>query len=76
MTRRTVIVKKRGPGYIATVHNTDGSGPQGARIGLTPQDAATRAAELMLEWCQESGGDLLAPDEVMQRIPEHLRRLH
>lgn len=71
--RTTVIVKKRGAGYVATVAGPDDGAPNGARIGLAPSEAAASAAELMMRWCRETGGDLLAPPEVLELVPPHLR---
>ena len=76
--RTTIIVKIRGAGYMVTVYAQPGdSTPQGARIGLTPQDAATRAAELMLQYAVHNpdGGDLMAPPEVLELIPSHLHSI-
>lgn len=73
--RSTVIISKRGPGYIATVSGKFGGGHKGARVGLTAQEAAATAASLMIEYAQSNteGGDLMAPPEVMELVPEHLR---
>lgn len=74
--RSTVIITKRGAGYIATVSG-HGGGHQGARCGLTPYDAAARAAQLMIEYAQGNpdGGDLMAPPEIMELVPQHLRSI-
>lgn len=75
--RTTVIISKRGPGYISTVTGKFGGGHQGARAGLTPYDAAARAAQLMGEYAQSNpkGGDLMAPSEVLNLVPAHLRSI-
>jgi hypothetical protein len=75
--RSTVIIEKRGPGYISTVSGKFGGGHKGARCGLTPQDAASQAAKLMIEYAQSNpeGGDLMAPAEVLELVPEHLRSI-
>ena len=75
--RSTVIITKRGAGYISTVSGRFGGGHQGARCGLTPQEAAAHAAGLMLRYgaTNPEGGSLMAPDEVMALIPEHLREI-
>jgi hypothetical protein len=75
--RSTVIIKKRGEGYIATVSGRFGGGFQGARCGLTPFDAAAKAAEWMIQYSQSNceGGDLMAPPEVLELVPEHLRSI-
>jgi hypothetical protein len=73
--RSTVIITKRGPGYTSTVCGKFGGGHQGARCGLTPYDAAAAAARYMIEYAQSNpeGGDLMAPPEVLDLVPEHLR---
>lgn len=75
--RTTVIITKRGEGYISTVSGKFGGGHQGARCGLTPFDAAARAAEYMLQYAQSNpeGGDLMAPPEVLELVPQHLRSM-
>lgn len=75
--RTTVIIQKRGAGYISTVSGKHGGGHSGARAGLTPFDAAATAAKLMLEYSQTNneGGDLMAPPEVMDLVPDHLRNI-
>jgi hypothetical protein len=73
--RTTVIVKQRGAGFVATVSTSEEGAPNGARIGLSPSEAAASAAELMMRWCRETGGDLLAPPEVLALVPAHLRTI-
>ena len=75
--RSTVIISKRGEGYIATVSGKHGGGFQCARCGLTPFDAAAKAAEWMISYAQpnDEGGDLMAPQEVIDLVPEHLRSI-
>jgi len=75
--KTTVIIVKRGKGYISTARGQFGGGHQGARCGLTPFDAAARAAELMLQYAASNpdGGTLMAPDEVMSLVPEHLHEI-
>lgn len=72
--RTTVIIAKRGDGYICTVSGRYGGGYDGARIGLTPQEAATKAAREMIRYAltNPDGGDLMAPPEVLELVPEHL----
>ena len=73
----TVIIAKRGVGYISTVAGKFGGGHQGARCGLTPYDAAAAAARYMIEYAQSNpdGGYLMAPPEVIELVPEHLRSI-
>jgi hypothetical protein len=76
--RSTVIISKRGEGYIATVSGKFGGGFQGASCGLTPFDAATKAAEWMVSYAQANseGGDLMAPKEVLDLVPENLHTIN
>lgn len=75
--RSTVIIIKRGAGYISTVSGKFGGGHQGARCGLTPYDAAAKAAQYMIEYAQSNpeGGDLMAPPEVLELVPRHLHSI-
>jgi len=75
--KTTVIIIKRGKGYVRTARNQFGGGHQGDRCGLTPYDAAARAAELMLQHAATNpeGGILMAPDEVKALVPEHLHEI-
>ena len=75
--RTTVIISKRGEGYISTVSGKFGGGHQGARCGLTPFDAAAKAAQYMIEYAQSNpdGGDLIAPSEILDLVPDHLRSI-
>jgi hypothetical protein len=75
--RSTVIISKRGEGDIVTVSGKFGGGFQGASCGLTPFEAATKAAEWMISYAQSNkyGGDLMAPKEVLYLVPEHLRMI-
>jgi hypothetical protein len=73
--RTTVIIEQRGKGYVSTVSGRYGGGHQAARAGLTPDAAAATAARYMIEYAQSNpeGGDLVAPSEVMDLVPQHLR---
>lgn len=75
--RTTVIITQRGAGYISTLSSSFGGGHQGARAGLTAYDAAATAALLMVVYAQPNpdGGDLMAPPEVLELVPEHLRSI-
>lgn len=75
--RATVVITKRGAGYVSTVSGRFGGGHTGRRCGLTPYDAAAAAARYMIEYAQSNpdGGDLLAPPEVLELVPEHLRKI-
>jgi hypothetical protein len=73
--RSTVIISKRGAGYIAQASGAFGGGFRGVRCGLTPHEAAARAAGWMCDYAQSNkeGGDLMAPPEVLELVPAHLR---
>jgi hypothetical protein len=75
--RSTVIIRKRGEGYTSNVTGKFGGGHTGARCGLTPFDAAAHAAQLMIRYSQSNpeGGDLMAPPEILELVPEHLRSI-
>ena len=75
--RSTIIISMRGTGYISTVSGQFGGGHQGARAGLTPHEAAATAARLMIQYAQfnQDGGDLMAPPEVIELVPAHLRSI-
>jgi len=75
--RSTVIIIKHGAGYVSNVSGKFGGGHSGARCGLTPYDAAAKAAQYMIEYAQSNpdGGDLMAPTEVLELVPEHLRTI-
>lgn len=76
--RTTVIITKRGAGYISTVSGRFGGGHQGARCGIEPHEAAASAARYMIEYAKSNpeGGDLMAPPEVLELVPEHLRSIN
>jgi hypothetical protein len=44
---------------------------------MDPQAAAATAARLMIQYAQsnEEGGDLVAPAEVRELVPQHLRSI-
>lgn len=73
--RSTVIINKKGQGYYSTVSGKFGGGHQNARAGLTPFDAAATAARYMIQYAQsnDEGGDLMAPPEIMELVPNHLK---
>jgi hypothetical protein len=75
--RSTVIIEKRGAGYVCTASGKFGGGYQMARAGLDPQAAALFAAREMIRYSQsnDEGGDLMATPEVLELVPEHLRRI-
>lgn len=73
--RATIVISKRGPGYVSSATGKFGGGHGGARAGLTAYDAATHAAGLMQRYSvgNPEGGDLMAPPEVLDLVPEQLR---
>jgi len=75
--RTTVIIRARGAGYISTVSGRFGGGHDGARVGLTAYEAAAKAATLMITYGQRNpdGADLMAPPEVLDLVPLHLRSI-
>ena len=75
--RSTVIINKRGQGYISSVSGKFNGGHTGARCGLTPYEAAAKAAQYMIEYAQSNpeGGDLMAPPEVLDLVPKHLHSI-
>lgn len=75
--RSTIIIRKRGEGYVSDVSGQFGGGHTGARAGLTVEEAAITASRLMLQYAQSNpeGGDLVAPDDVVARVPQHLRSI-
>jgi hypothetical protein len=77
--KSTIIITKRGDGYIATIGARTGVVLQGARCGITPNDAATWAATMMLRYASPDsnpeGGEIMAPAEVLELVPEHLRKI-
>ncbi len=77
--KTTIIIYKRGDGYVADIGARHGLVSQGARCGLTAADAATWAGRMMLRYASPDanpeGGVLTAPQEVMELVPEHLHAI-
>lgn len=75
--RTTVVIQRRGEGYISTVSGRFGGGHSGARAGLNAYDAAAHAATMMQRYACDNieGGDLMAPPEVMEHVPASLRSI-
>ena len=75
--RSAVIIRQRGQGYVSDVTGKFGGGHQGARAGLTPYDAAAHAASMMIRYAvgNPEGGDLMAPPEVLELVPEAWRSI-
>lgn len=75
--RTLITIRKRGAGYIMDVAGRHGAGYQGRQCGLTPYEAATNAARAMAEYAaltnNPDGGDLMAPPEVMEHVPDTWR---
>lgn len=70
----TITVTQRAGWYVASV---DGPQSRVQRIGRTPQQAATEATRLMLRHAAENprGGELVAPQEVLDLVPAHLHQV-
>jgi hypothetical protein len=75
--RSTVIITKRGKGYIAQANGPFGKNIKGVRCGITPDETAAKAAGYMLDYANNNleGGDLIAPPEILKRIPKHLHSI-
>lgn len=75
--RSSVIITKTGDRFYCTVSGKFGGGFSNARAGLTPGEAAGFAAKKMIEYgqCNPEGADLVAPEEVIDLIPKHLRSI-
>jgi hypothetical protein len=75
--RSTVVIYKRYPGYAADYSGRNGDSAHGIKAGLNSHDAATTAARLMLQYAvpNPEGGDLVAPQEVLDLVPEHLKSI-
>jgi len=76
--RSTVIIEKRGKGYVCTVQGQNGGGYRLARAGLDEESAGAFAAREMIRYASGNpeGGDLVAPVEVLAFVPEHLHRIN
>lgn len=72
--KTTVIVYERGLGFVADI-SAPTTTINGKRIGTTPDGAAAQASRLMVQHAQRNpwGGELVAPDAVMERVPKRLR---
>ena len=71
--RTLIIIRKRGAGYIMDVAGMHGGGYQGRQCGVTPYEAAPVATRAMCTFSAPNpdGGDLMAPPEVMELVPEN-----
>ena len=70
----TITVTQRAGWYVASV-----GGPQSRvlRLGRTAHEAAAGATQLMLQYAAENprGGELVAPQEVLDLVPAHLHQV-
>ena len=77
--RTLITIRKRGAGYIMDVSTRGEIIRQGAQCGLDPYAAATAAASAMAQYAALSsnpdGGDLMAPTEVMEQVPQAWRKI-
>lgn len=73
--KTTVIVKEAKNGYQVTVSTGQGVGEMVYVVSDQPFDAAAAAAEAMAKWgvTNDDGAEVMAPDEVLDLIPSHLR---
>lgn len=69
--KATLIIEQRGEGYIYDLFSVRAT-KRGVRCGLTPQAAATEASRILAQ-LQYEGAAVVAPPEVMEIIPAHLR---
>ena len=67
------IIEKRGAGYISDLFS-DRATKRGERCGLTPHAAATSASRYLAQLTY-SGAAVVAPPDVVEHIPEHLRNI-
>ena len=69
--KATLIIEKRGEGYVLDLFS-DRSTKRGERCGLDETAAAISASRQLaqLTYC---GASVVAPREVLELIPEHLR---
>ena len=71
--KATLIIEQRGEGYIYDLFSVRGT-KRGVRCGITPQAAATEATRILANLCQaEEAFAVVAPEEILRIIPEHLR---
>lgn len=69
--KATLIIEKRGEGYIYDLFSVRAT-KRGVRCGLTPLEAATEASRILAN-LQFEGAAVVAPPEVLEIIPAHLR---
>ena len=75
--KTNLIIYRRGAGYVMDSNDHKGALKLGVRIGLTPEDAALYAARIMMRLALDNpeGGSLMAPPEVLELVPKHLREI-
>lgn len=77
--RTLITIRKRGAGYIMDVSTRGELIRQGAQCGIDAYAAATAAASAMAQYAALSsnpkGGDLMAPPEVMEHVPDAWRKI-
>lgn len=68
----TLIIEHRGEGYIYDLFSVRAT-KRGVRCGITPQAAATEVTRILASLHQaEEQFAIVAPEEILQIIPEHL----
>lgn len=79
--KTTVIVRLdeefNPPSWVVSATNELGMVEKVTIIGNKPFDAAAVAAEMMGKYAmgKPQGGEVMAPEEVLNLIPEHLRKV-
>lgn len=74
--RSTIIVRKLASGQLVMdVIGRYGGGGRGSALRGEPHEIAAIVASAAVDYCQSNpeGGDVMAPPEIMELIPEHLR---
>lgn len=69
--KATLIIEQRGEGYIYDLFSVRTT-KRGVRCGLTPLEAATETSRILAQLRHE-GASTVAPPEVLELIPAHLR---
>lgn len=69
--KATLIVEKRGEGYIYDLFS-DKATKRGVKCGLTTLAAATEATKILAYLATSTGAAIVAPPEVLAHIPPHL----
>ena len=73
----TIIIAKREGIYVSTVSSQFGEEYSNRPIGRTPDEAASAATQLMIEYAVSNpdGGELIALPEIYALVPHHLHKI-